>query len=145
MKKIFSVLMILCWLTPPAKSQGPKQAWGGQLESMKTLFITTRLQLTPQEAEKFWPIYNLYAQEVRQAIFDHRHKPNGSELDMEEAMLNIKKKYSIEFLKAISPGKINDFFIAERDFNKFVRDEINRRQNQRRGYPVGPPQGPPQP
>ena len=68
MKKLFSVLVILCWLAPPAKSQGPKQAWAGQLEAMKTTFITTRLQLTPQEAEKFWPIYNLYAQEVRQAI-----------------------------------------------------------------------------
>jgi len=145
MKKIFSVLVILCWLTPPAKSQSPKQAWAGQLEAMKTTFITTRLQLTPQEAEKFWPIYNLYAKEVRQAIFDHRHRPNSSELDLEEALLNIRKKYSVEFLKAISPGKINDFFIAEKDFNRFVQQEMQRRQQQR-GYPVRPPAGsPPQP
>jgi len=135
--------VILCWLAPPAKSQGQGRAWAGQLEAMKTTFITTRLQLTPQEAEKFWPIYNLYAQEVRQAIFDHRNKPNSGELDLEEAMLNIKKKYSIEFLKAISPGKINDFFKAEKDFNRYVQQEMQRRQAQRHGYPVGPPAGPP--
>ena len=109
---------------------------------MKTTFITTRLQLTPLEAEKFWPIYNLYAQEVRQAFFIHRTQPNSGELALEEALLNIRKKYSVEFLKAISPGKINDFFIAEKDFNRFVQQEMQRRQNQRRGYPGAPPPRP---
>jgi hypothetical protein len=142
MKKLFSVLVILCWLTPPVKSQGPKRPLAGELEAMKTTFITTRLQLTPQEAEKFWPIYNLYAQEVRQAFFNHRNQPNSRELDLEEALLNIRKKYSIEFLKAISPGKINDFFIAEKDFNRFVQQEMQRRQNQRRVYPGVPPPQP---
>lgn len=135
--------MILCWLTPPAKSQGPKRPLAGELEAMKTSFITTRLQLTPQEAEKFWPIYNLYAQEVRQTVYNFRHDPNRNEIAMEEALLNIRKKYSIEFLKAISPGKINDFFIAEKDFNRFVQQEMQRRKMQPRGYPPMPPPGRP--
>ncbi|HEV2353798.1 MAG TPA: hypothetical protein VGR89_06115 [Puia sp.] len=103
---------------------------------MKTTFITTRLRLTPQEAERFWPIYNQYDSEVHQAMYDFRHKANGNELDLEQTMLNIRKKYSVEFLKAIPPPKINDFFIAERDFNRLVQQEMNRR---RRGYPVAPP------
>ena len=106
---------------------------------MKTTFITTRLQFTPQEAEKFWPIYNLYAAEVKQAIFNFRHTPNANELVFEKTMLSIREKYSVEFLKAIPPGKINDFFIAERDFNRLVQQEMNRR---RRGVPAGPPPGP---
>jgi hypothetical protein len=115
----------------------------GQLEAMKTAFITTRLQLTPQEAQKFWPIYNVYSEEVRQVIFNFRHDPNRNELAKEEALLNIKKKYSVEFLKAIPPPKINDFFQAEIDFNTFVKNEMLRRQMQRgRPYPAGP-QGPP--
>jgi hypothetical protein len=139
MKKLFSVLVFLCWLTLPARPQSPKNGWGGQLETMKTTFITTRLQLTPQEAEKFWPIYNLYAAEVKKAVFDFRHTPNANELQFEKTMLGIREKYSVEFLKAISPGKINDFFIAERDFNRLVQQEMNRR---RRGMPPGPPPGP---
>jgi hypothetical protein len=140
MKKLFSVLVILCWLTLPARSQPPKRGWGGgQLEAMKTTFITTRLQLTPEQAEKFWPIYNVYSQEVKQAIRNFRSQPNGNELSLEETLLNIRKKYSVEFLKAIPPPRINEFFIAERDFNRLVQQEMNRR---RRGYPVGPPPGP---
>jgi hypothetical protein len=139
MKKLFSVLVILCWLTLPAQSQAPNNNWNGQLETMKTTFITTRLQLTPLEAEKFWPIYNMYAAEVKQAVFNFRRTPNGNELQFEKTMLSIREKYSVEFLKAIPPPKINEFFIAERDFNRLVQQEVNRR---RRGMPAGPPPQP---
>lgn len=139
MKKSYSVLVLLCWLTLPAQSQPPNGGWAGQLEAMKTTFITTRLRLTPLEAEKFWPIYNMYDSEVKQANYNFRRTPNGGELQREKTMLAIREKYSIEFLKAISPGKINDFFIAERDFNRLVQQEMIRR---RRGMPAGPPPGP---
>jgi hypothetical protein len=134
MKKLFSVLVIFCWLSLPAQSQGRQQRpMAGVIEAYKTGFITQRLNLTTEEAQKFWPIYNAYTAEVRQAnITYHR---DGNELQLEEARLNIKKKYSVEFLKAISPGKINDFFKAEKDFEAFVRREMQRRQMQRRPFP----------
>ena len=31
-----------------------------QLESAKIGFFTTRMELTPEEASKFWPVYNEY-------------------------------------------------------------------------------------
>ncbi|HEY4109931.1 hypothetical protein [Puia sp.] len=137
MKKLFSVLVILCWLTPPAHSQGQTQQrpGAGGLESMKIGFITNRLNLTPEEAQKFWPIYKQYSNEVRQAYFAYRSDHN--ELGLEENLLNIRKKYSVEFLKAIPPPKINDFFRAEKDFNVFIQRELQRRQMQgRRFQPV---------
>ena len=137
MKKLYSVLVLLCWLAFPAQSQvgpGPQRPMGGVLETMKIGFITNRLNLTPDEAQKFWPIYKFYAAEVRQSYVVYRHDRN--ELELEEALLNIKKKYSVEFLKAISPGKINDFFKAEKDFNVMVNSEFRRRQL--KGRPVYP-------
>lgn len=138
MKKLFSVLVFLSWLTLPARSQAPKNAWDGQLEAMKTTFITTRLRLTPQEAEKFWPIYNEYDAEKKRAVFVFRHSPNPNELQFEHTMLSIREKYAVEFLKAIPPVKINDFWIAEKDFNKMVQQEMIRRHG---GVP-GPGPGP---
>ncbi|HWB91744.1 MAG TPA: hypothetical protein VG605_07830 [Puia sp.] len=99
---------------------------------MKIGFITNRLALTPEEAEHFWPIYRLYSGEVRQAYAIYH--TNRNELSLEEALLNIKKKYSVEFLKAIPPPKINDFFKAEKDFNVIVQREMQRRQMQGRAY-----------
>ena len=104
----------------------------GLIESYKTGFITQRLNLTTEEAQKFWPIYNSYSAEVRQVNIIYRQ--NRNELQMEESRLNIKKKYSVEFLKAISPGKINDFFKAEKDFEVIIRREMQRRQMQRRPF-----------
>ena len=141
MKKLYSVLVILCWLAPPAHSQGrPQRPKPGELEALKTAFITQRLQLTPEEAQKFWPIYNGYATEVRQAYFNFRNQQNASEIALEETLLNIKKKYSVEFLKALRPAQINDFFLAEKDFNIFIQREMQRRKMQPRPYPAGPPQ-----
>jgi hypothetical protein len=143
MKKLYSVFVLLCWLTLPAQSQAPaapNSGWAGELEAAKTGFITTRLRLTPQEAEKFWPIYNLYDSEVKQANYNFRHSPNPNVLEHQKILLSIREKYAIEFLKAISPGKINDFWNAEADFYRFVQREMNRR---RRGLPpAGPPPGP---
>src|SRR6201991_1405445 len=133
MKKLFSVLVMFCWLCLPARSQGRQQRpMAGLIESYKTAFITQRLNLTTEEAQKFWPIYNSYIAEVRQVNMTYRQ--DGNELRMEEARLNIKKKYSVEFLKAISPGKINDFFKAEKDFEVIIRREMQRRQMQRRPF-----------
>jgi hypothetical protein len=102
---------------------------------MKTTFITTRLRLTPLEAEKFWPIYNQYAAEVKQAVYDHRRNPNSTELDFEKTMLTIREKYAVEFHQALPPAKINDFWIVERDFNRLVQQEANRRRG---GIPPPP-------
>ena len=99
---------------------------------MKINFITNRLHLTPQEAQRFWPIYRYYSAEKRQAYLVYRN--NGNELERQETMLNIRKKYSVEFLKALSPGKINDFFKAENEFETTVILEIRRRQMQGRQF-----------
>ncbi|HXB33600.1 MAG TPA: hypothetical protein VNV35_09265 [Puia sp.] len=144
MKKLYSVLVLLCWLTLPARSQSPQAppaggGWAGQLEALKTTFITTRLQLTPLQAEKFWPIYNMYDSEVHQANFIFRHSQNPNVLEHQKILLAIREKYAVEFLKAIPPPKINAFWAAEQDFNRLVQQEINHR---RRGMPVGPPPGP---
>ena len=134
MKKLFSVLVILCWLALSGQSQGRPQRSTEAIETMKIGFITQRINLTPDEAQKFWPIYRIYNTEVRQAYGVYRG--NNNELQLEESLLNIRKRYSVEFLKAISPGKINDFFKAEKDFGAFVRKEIQRRQMQHRAFPA---------
>jgi hypothetical protein len=49
---------------------------------------------------------------------------------LDESILNIKKKYSPEFDKALSPERTNQFFRAEKDFGGFVQKEMQRRQMQ---------------
>ena len=41
---------------------------GDKFKSEKIAFITTELNLTPAEAEKFWPVYNQLSQEKKEAL-----------------------------------------------------------------------------
>jgi hypothetical protein len=135
MKKLFSVLVLLSCLALPAMSQGggALKRQGPDIETWKSVYITRRLNLTTEEAQKFWPIYNAYSAEVHQAYFNYRS--NNNEIQLDESLLNIRKKYSVEFTRALSFGKVNDFFRAEKDFNVLVLKEQQRRQLQRRPFP----------
>lgn len=106
---------------------------GNRLEALKIAYITKRLDLSPEEAQKFWPIYNQYSEELRNARLD-AIRNRKSEIELDESLLNIRKKYSILFGQAISPQKIDVFFKSEKEFGAFVQKEMERRQlkNQRR-------------
>lgn len=140
MKRILPVLIPLALtllLSLPGLSQRPMQReGGGALQAMKIAFITKRLELSPEEAEKFWPIYYKYAAEVRQTYLTY--KDDKDEIKLDESLLNIRKKYSPDFTRALSsPARVNDFFRAEKDFGAFVQKEMQRRQMQRRGFGGG--------
>jgi hypothetical protein len=131
MKKLISVFVVICWLSSPVLAQGGNQQrpnGGGGLELLKIGFITKRLNLSNEEAQRFWPVYYQYAAEIRQAHEAYRQHKN--ELLLDETILDIKKKYSPEFDRVLSPEKTNQFFRAEKDFGGFVQKEMQRRQMQ---------------
>ncbi|MDP4150991.1 MAG: hypothetical protein Q8927_01740 [Bacteroidota bacterium] len=147
MRKSAYLLVMTIWLTLSCLAQGggdlpqPGPGGGGMLESAHIGYITQRLNLSPVEAQRFWPIYNQYAAEMRQARVNYRI--NKDELAFDEARLVIKKKYSLEFGRALSPARANQFFIIENDFAAFVQREwIQRKQlrmQQRRGGRINGP------
>jgi hypothetical protein len=100
---------------------------GRNIEALKIAYITKRLDLSPEEAQKFWPIYNQYAEELKRTRQD-AIRSNKSEIELDEATLNIRKKYSALFTQAISPQKIDVFFKSEKEFGHFVQEEIKNRQ-----------------
>jgi hypothetical protein len=106
---------------------------GNRLEALKIAYITKRLDLSPEEAQKFWPIYNQYAEELRRTRQD-AVRNSKSEIELDESLLNVRKKYNVLFNQALSPQKIDIFFKSEKEFGHFVQEEMKRRQlkNQKR-------------
>jgi|SRR5450432_1325674 Skp family chaperone for outer membrane proteins len=106
---------------------------GNRLYTLKIAYITKQLDLSPEEAQKFWPIYNQYAEELKRARQD-AVRNNKSEIELDEALLNVRKKYSVLFEQALSPQKIDVFFKSEKEFGHYVQEEMKRRQlkNQRK-------------
>jgi len=63
MKKVSLIIIISLMFTAlaVAQGQGMGQTDNEKLTAYKIAFFTQRLNLTPAEAEKFWPLYNDYS------------------------------------------------------------------------------------
>lgn len=109
-----------------------------QVKSLKVAFITNELNLTPDEAAKFWPLYNAFEdkqQEIRKqkmkAFMDRKDDNSIDKLSEKEAatmlsqmesteeeLYQLKKKF-IANLKGVLPAtKILKLKKAEEEFSK---------------------------
>ena len=129
MKKYLLIISLLLGFTIAGMSQDEDKKDGGRIEALKIAYLTRKLNLTTEEAQKFWPVYNKYSDELRKVQIEARQN-NTSEIDRDEKVLNIRKRYNGEFSKALSAEKANSFFRVEKEFNSFLQKEmIERRQN----------------
>ncbi|MDP4283932.1 MAG: hypothetical protein Q8891_05880 [Bacteroidota bacterium] len=125
MKKCLLLFLVIIGSISIAKSQNDRPR-AEKIQALKIAFITQKLQLTSAEAEKFWPVYNQYDNEIRNLRVNNR---NGDVLDNEEKLLDIRKKYKPAFEKILGPQKLNELFNAEKDFrNVLIKQLRNRNQ-----------------
>lgn len=133
MKKLLLILSLFLTLGSAVVAQSgddDKKNPGGRVEALKIAYITQKLNLSTDEAQKFWPIYNKYAAEIRKVRVDGRVNKE-TEIEIEEKLLAIRKKYNGEFTKALSAEKVNAFFKAEKDFSTVLQKELLERRQQR--------------
>jgi hypothetical protein len=120
MKRILLLAALITMATSMVRAQE-------RMESLRIAFITRQLQLTPQEAQVFWPVFNIYDEEMKRTLKDLRQK-GASEIELEEKILELHKKYKPNFLKVISEEKFNSLMRAERTWGEMLRKEMQRRQ-----------------
>jgi hypothetical protein len=98
-----------------------------KIEAVRTAYITNQLNLTPEEAQKFWPIYNRYFSEVKKA---QQESPDDI-VAFQEKLVNIRKKYKADFKGVLGTDeRVNKVYTAEAKFISMLRDELkNRRGN----------------
>jgi hypothetical protein len=126
MKNIF-LLLIFCSSLASLRAQDPQK-----VKLVYVAYITKQLNLTPEEAEKFWPLHNQFEAEVNKC-----NQPNLTELQVQEAVLNVKKKYVTGFTKILGDTRTNDMFKLRREFMQRLRDRIKMRQQNRPNKPGG--------
>jgi Spy/CpxP family protein refolding chaperone len=118
-----------------------------KIKSLEIAYISRELDLTPEEAQKFWPLYNKYTREVNELIAERKRKAQDlkgkprtddkvaeaaldKELGYEKKMIEIKTRYKQEFLKAIPARKVGILYRSEREFrNMMIRQMKERREN----------------
>lgn len=123
---------------PPGLQQRiNREAAVQRVERVKEKYISQRLTLSSDEAVRFWPIYRQYQAEIleirkRKRANNSAAQPDGAaqiqnELNYEADLVNIRKKYTNQFLKFLPAAKVSELFKAEREFN----DELIRTLKER--------------
>ena len=130
MKKYLLILLLAFGFLFKAGAQGQEPDGGAKLQALKIAWLTKKLDLSPEEAQRFWPIYNKYTEEIR-AIRQEQKQKNTPEIEVEDKILGVRKKYNGEFSKALSAEKANTFFRSERDFGNEIRKELQERRMNR--------------
>ena len=105
------------------------------LEALKVAFISRELELTPDEAQKFWPIYNEYSKELRTIVSDDQDV-----LDRDEKVLNLRKRYRDQFTKVIGEQRMNKLYNAEGKFRQIlIKSMRNQKLQRNNNRPQQPP------
>ena len=135
--KIITFLVLLFSITTFAQPGSRFNEKKEQVKSLKVAFITSELDLTPEESAKFWPVYNSFddkQHEIRRQkvktymtgndnLADKLSEKEATTLlnqmeDIDEELYQLKKKF-IANLKNILPAKkILKLKKAEDDFSK---------------------------
>jgi hypothetical protein len=158
--RILTLILMLCNLTLALNAQERKgrEEYIEKFRSMKIAFFTERLELTPGEAEIFWPAYNEYEKEKRE-ISRHRHfrhrnideqlenmTDEEAEKKVDEMMEGRKKEVQLstafheDLKKIFPPKKVMRFYITEIQFREYMLRKI---RDERGGGPRKKGENPP--
>jgi membrane-associated HD superfamily phosphohydrolase len=144
MRTVVSILCIL-WSTLTL-AQNPEAM--DKIESARIALITERLELTPEQAEKFWPLYREYTerrQELRKQFLDARHQIKKDHeisdeeskklidkgLELKEKQLALDRDYADKFNRVITARQLLQLRKAEDDFRQMLLERLEKRRETR--------------
>jgi hypothetical protein len=149
MKKL--ILIALLFLTGPSlyAQHHTKKDFPGwdAIKNQKIAFLTEQLSLTPEEAQNFWPVYNMLENErakiwdEKRALEDKFHRDSTqmtedqfrqmadkfADIQMQEGQM--MKEYNEKLLKVLPANKVVTLYFAERKFMSYLMREYRRKHD----------------
>lgn len=150
MKKLIGTLLIgllstgLLWAQDEdVVQQDPKAR--ERIEAAKIGLISERLGLTPEQAEKFWPIYREFSQKRGELVSEFRKAqraagPDNTDPDKQKELvefglkikqreLDLEKDYSRRMMDVISAQQILNLRNAEKEFQRMILNQLQQRRD----------------
>jgi hypothetical protein len=129
MKKTYTLLLFLFFHSYFCAAQSPGGDDNDRVEVIKMAYMTRELNLTTQEAQSFWPVYNNYVNEIKEA----RNQYPNDEVAFEKKVVEIKERYQGNFKKVLGNNsqRVNKVYTTDKQFNNALRNELKNRQQNR--------------
>ena len=144
MKAFLKIILIVLITSTAAHAQPQRGQAMMRIHAAKMAYITDRLHLSQRQASDFIPLYNEYEKDVRSTRQSFMGKYKGTHpddaddatsrkyiddnLDYQQAVIDLKRKYNDRFLSIISPQQVADLYIAEREFRQILLKRLNAQQ-----------------
>lgn len=147
MKKILIILIVfLSFFGVQAQESKDREQHRERIKAMKVAFITQEMSMTPEIAQKFWPVYNNYECQKRDLHRrEHKDLSNIESLTEKEALkmlteyqeiekeeYQIKKELFLDLGKIISAKDIIKLHRLESDFNQKLLKEYREKKAEER-------------
>ncbi|HKJ42348.1 MAG TPA: hypothetical protein VKA27_09645 [Sunxiuqinia sp.] len=128
----------------------PDDDWIQKIKAEKVAFLTTKLQLTPEEAQSFWPVYNEFDNKrfkihMQRREMEHKTMENtdGMTDDQLKALSNkfvnlfqqeadLMKEYNKQFFKVLPAKKVVMLYDVENDFRYHMLKEYRKKKEEQK-------------
>jgi hypothetical protein len=141
MKTKFLYLFLFLFIANWGFSQDFKEK-KEKIRGLKIAFISQKLSLTPEEAEKFWPVYNKYDTKImdlkerqmklrlkKKELTDEEALKQIEEAEHAEAeIMTLKKKMRTELIPIIGADKVVALERAEQEFHRKLLNKLKDRK-----------------
>lgn len=150
MKFLGVILFSLILMTPMlAQDGGHRNGHDGKrtdkIEALKIAFLTKELELTPEESQQFWPIYNQHQAEMKALRKDARpgktiNEMSDSEAEdalqkmfaMQENKLRLEQETMMKLKPILGAKRVLKLTKAEGKFKRKVLEKAGKRQEKSR-------------
>ena len=139
-----------------AQPQHKNNGWQERIQSEKIAFLTAELNLSPEEAQVFWPVYNKIAAEKKElnkavktsykALLEALNSDTATDKEIDKLLDNYLAAKQAnkeagkgdvkEFRKVLSSKKVAKLYIAEENFRLQQLQKMKGSHNQ--GHKHGP-------
>ncbi|MCE3278552.1 MAG: hypothetical protein K0S44_743 [Bacteroidetes bacterium] len=146
------IISLICFSAPSfaqlttSKNKVAREERRDNIESMKIAFLTKKLDLTPEEAQQFWPVYNQYTDKLQELRKKHRlenkdakhnfdimtdkevEQTVDNEMAFRQKEIDIQKDYHSKFKAVLPIKKVAKLYQAEEQFKRVLLDKLKRDQ-----------------
>lgn len=141
MKKFSGFIVLFLALALGVNAQGG-QRLEKRIEAQRIAFMTNKLNLSPEESQSFWPIYNEYKGKEKE--LERSYKPDNPfklmsdeeinthidrQLEKEEKLLQLKKTCIQKLRQTLPVRKVAMIPRVERQFKELMLRKIKERRN----------------
>ena len=132
---VFYILILFIGIPSYAQKETSSRYSQEKLESAKVAFVIKRLDLSLQQAEKFWPLYNQHNEERRKLMRQINELSNAvnADIDDKQALELINRKFELKkeildlenaftkkIVEIISPVQAIKLSDVNRDFARHI-------------------------